>query len=557
VTPERRIWQIGTLYTLLLLLVSCRLVYWQLVESQASRPDVSDEVAAAGQDETVTPRPMPTQTPSTAPVATWTPEPSKTPQPTFTHTKTPEPTAIPTKPPTPTPTIDIGAIVRGTIYDRNGRRLAYDLDSGNPSRFYAEPSLAHVVGYVSGVRVGVAGIERTFDKTLFGLDDPENPGRQPTQGNDVYLTIDSRVQRAAAQALSDKAGGIVVLDARTGAVLAMASSPAFDPNQVLDPVYIRELEECDGSVSCRQALFNRAAQGLYTPGSTWKTVTLIAALETGQVTPETEFDFGPPLRDGNGRIYYVYTVDGFSIKDPNHREQRLNLVRSYAVSANAAFARIGDEMPPDVMVKYAARLGFGRKDDGVPPIEIDASAARLAINPQELYTNNPLRASTAIGQGELLASPLSMALVTVAIVNDGDIPMPHLAQSVTDPSGNLLAGEPTGRWIRDAMRPETAELVRGMMVQVVRNGSGVRANLPGFVVGGKTGTAQVGDDAAPHAWFTGFVQDAERAIVITVIIENGGEGSQVAAPLFAQVADVVMRHLGEPVEEIVPEPIAP
>jgi peptidoglycan glycosyltransferase len=337
----------------------------------------------------------------------------------------------------------------------------------------------------------------------------------------------------------------------------MASSPTFDPNRILDPDYIRELESCDGSVNCRQALFNRAAQGWYTPGSTWKTVTLIAALETGQVTPETEFDCGPPLRDENGRIYYVYTVDGFSIKDPNHRERRLDLVRSYAISANAVFARIGDEMPPDVMIKYAARLGFGRQDGGLLPIGIDASAARLAINPQELYTNNPLRASTAIGQGELMASPLSMALMTAAVVNDGDIPIPHLVQSVKDPSGNLLAGEPIGYWINDTMRPETGELVRELMIQVVRNGSGARANVSGFVVGGKTGTAQVGDDLAPHAWFTGFVQGDERAIVMTVIIENGGEGSRVAAPLFAQVADVAMRHLGEPVEEIVPEPTTP
>ena len=101
-----------------------------------------------------------------------------------------------------------------------------------------------------------------------------------------------------------------------------------------------------------------------------------------------------------------------------------------------------------------------------------------------------LLASTAIGQGELLASPLSMALMTATVVNDGDIPIPHLVQSVSDPLGNLLAGEPTSHWIKDTMRPETAELVRGLMIQAVRNSSGVRANVPRFVVGGKTGTAQ-------------------------------------------------------------------
>jgi peptidoglycan glycosyltransferase len=565
-TSERRVWHIGTVLILLLLLVSCRMVYWQLVSGQAFQSDVTG-VAMPG---------LATQTPSTTPEATV-----KT---------SPEPTIRPTKMPTPTPTMDIAAITRGTIYDCNGRRLAYDLEGENGKlfRFYTEPSLAHVVGYVSGLRLGVTGIERSYDKTLFDLDnsvhlekpDSDSPNHQkqpdqsvqrlvflplilrgrvgqPVRGNDVYLTIDSRVQRAAAQALNGKAGAIVVIDAQTSAVLAMASSPTFDPNRILDPDYIRELESCDGSVHCRQALFNRAAQGWYTPGSTWKTVTLIAALETGQVTPETEFDCGPPLRDENRRIYYVYTVGGFSIKDPNHQERLLDLGRSYAISANAVFARIGDEMPPDVMIKYAARLGFSRQDGGLPPIGIDASAARLAINPQELYTNNPLRASTAIGQGELLASPLSMALMTAAVVNDGDIPIPHLVQSVKDPSGNLLAGEPTGYWTNDTMRPETAKLVRELMIQVVRNGSGARANVSGFVVGGKTGTAQVGDDLAPHAWFTGFVQGDERAIVMTVIIENGGEGSRVAAPLFAQVAEVAMRHLGEPVEEIVPEPTTP
>jgi peptidoglycan glycosyltransferase len=571
-TLERRVWRMGIVFVLLLLLVSFRTVYWQLVGGPTASPDIPTEVAAGlqGKDGNQAAAPgLETVTSGVTPEAVT--------------------VVVPTEIPTPTLTVDIAAIGRGVIYDRNGRRLAYDVQDGNGNlaRFYSEPALAHVVGYVSGLRLGVAGIERSYDRQLFDLENLEKlyldsldrqrrpgptsrnaqsrlylplisktqvlegPVERPIRGNDVYLTIDSRVQRAAAQALSGKAGAIVVMDARTGALLAMASSPAFDPNRILDPDYVHELESCNGSVNCRQALFNRAAQGLYPPGSTWKTVTLIAALETGQVTAETVFDFGQPLRDGSGRLYYVYTVDGFSIRDPNHQERRLDLARSYAVSANAAFARMGDEMPADVMIEYAARLGFGRPEDPVPPIGIDASAARLAVDPQQLARDNPLRASTAIGQGELLASPLSIALMTAAVVNDGDVPIPHLVQSVKDPAGDLLAGEPTSHWIQDAMRPETAEQVRAMMIQVVRNGSGYRANVPGFVVGGKTGTAQTDGDLAPHAWFTGFVQSDEETIVITVIVEHGGEGSQVAAPLFAQVADVAMRHRGEPVEEVV------
>ena len=553
----------GIVFVLLLSLVSFRMVYWQLVGGATVLPDVPTEVAVGQQGEDGNQ----VATPGLETVTV----------------------VVPTEIPKPTLTIDIAAIGRGVIYDRNGRRLAYDVQDGNGSlsRFYSESSLVHVVGYVSGLRLGVAGIERSYDQQLFDLEnleklyldsldqqrrpeptprnaqsqlylplisrteELEGPVERPIRGNDVYLTIDSSVQRATAQALSGKAGAIVVMDARTGALLAMASSPTFDPNRILDPDYVHELESCDGSVNCRQALFNRAAQGWYTPGSTWKTVTLIAALESGQVTSETVFDFGRPLTDRNGRIYYVYTVDGFSIKDPNHEERRLDLARSYATSANAAFARIGDEMPADTMIEYAARLGFGRTDDGAPPIEIDASAARLAIDPQQLTSNNPLRASTAIGQGELQASPLSIALMTAAVVNDGDIPIPHLVQSVNDPAGDLLEGEASGHWIRDSMRPETAEQVRAMMIQVVRNGSGYRANVPRFVTGGKTGTAQSDGDLTPHAWFTGFVQSDQETMVITVIVEHGGEGSQVAAPLFAQVADVVMRHRGEPVEEVV------
>jgi penicillin-binding protein A len=524
-TLDRRIGHIGAFLTLLVLFLSCRMVYWPLVRG----------------DELLTPRPP-------APIAAATPQPTVPPGTTPTLAPSLTPSLTPTPSITPTPTIDLNLISRGTIHDRNGRPLAYDSprEGERPARVYVEPSLAHVIGYLSGARRGVSGIEATFDQDLLGLTRAE--GRQPATGDAIYLTIDSRVQRAAAAALQGRAGAIVVLDGHTGAVLAMASAPTFDPNRILDPAYLSELEACPGTPDCRQSLLNRAAQGLYVPGSTWKTVTLLAALDTGQVAPETVFDFGEPRRDAQGRIYYVYTVDSFDIIDPNHPERQLTLVRSFAVSANAAFARLGDEMAPPLFIDYAARFGFSRPQDGRSPLEIDTSAARLAVNPQHIISNNPLRASTAIGQGELLASPLSMALVVMAAVNDGNIPRPHLLQSLVDPQGNLLAGEPGGLWLADTVRPETARQVRDMMVEVVRNGSGVRAAVPGFTVGGKTGTAQLGGAAAPHAWFIGFIEGNGRTVVIAVIVEHGGEGSQAAAPLFAQVANVAMRHFGEPVE---------
>jgi penicillin-binding protein A len=200
------------------------------------------------------------------------------------------------------------------------------------------------------------------------------------------------------------------------------------------------------------------------------------------------------------------------------------------------------------MVDYAARLSFDHTNNLLPPIEIAASAARLATNPQDIFTNNPLRASTAIGQGELLASPLSMAQIVMAVINNGNIPRPHLVSTVRDPSGNILTEVPAGFWLTNTMQPETAVQVRGMMVETVRNGSGFRAAVSGLTVGGKTGTAQLGSGEPPHAWFIGFAEDGQRSVVIAVIVENGGEGSQVAAPIFARVANVALRHFGEPVD---------
>jgi hypothetical protein len=337
----------------------------------------------------------------------------------------------------------------------------------------------------------------------------------------------------------------------------MASAPRFDPNRVLEEAYVDELlTSCSGDPLCLAPFLNRATQALYPPGSTFKTVTLIAALDTGQVSPETVFDFGEPLSGPDGP-YFVYTVDGGVIPDPNHRESRLDLPMSYAKSANAAFARIGDEMPADTLVAYAGRFGFGLPGEDAFPMEFETSPAQLARDLEDLYENNLLRAVTAIGQGELLAAPLHMGLVTLSVLNEGDLPLPYLVESIQRPTGRVLSDLPNRRLVRDLMEPGTADQVRDMMVTVVEQGSGVAAAVSGLEVGGKTGTAQVGSDRPPHAWFTGFAQDEERGVVIVVLVENGGEGSETAAPIFARIAQLALESPGEPVEEIVPTPVPP
>jgi peptidoglycan glycosyltransferase len=458
----------------------------------------------------------------------------------------------------------LSTITRGSIYDRNGNILAEDrLDTlGNRTRFYTQPDLAHTLGYVSGLRVGVTGLEKSYNEVLLGLDQPEasidRMLHQPITGNNLVLTIDERLQHAAEDALDGRAGSILIMDAHSGAILAMASLPGYDPNRILESGYLASQEEaCAGAPHCSGILLNRATQGLYTPGSTWKTVTLIAALDSSQVPPDMVFDFGDPVQSPNGP-YYVYRVGGGVITDPNHKENRLSLELSYAKSANAAFARIGDEMPAQVLMDYAARFGFDSPGSTQPaaqfPLEMDYSQGQLVSDSKELAENDLLRASTAIGQGELLATPLNMGMVVLAVMNDGNLPLPYLVDKIYTPSAAPAAHQPERSTITGLMKPETAQIVRRMMTSVVTQGSGGKAAVEGLTVGGKTGTAQVGGDLEPHAWFTGFAENAEQAVVIVVLIENGGEGSQVAAPVFARMAQAVFASddLPEPAVTLAP-----
>ncbi len=531
---EGRLWLLGNVITLVVVLLSARLVYWSLVRADDLRPVVVSEAAAKAylaalqSDHQATLAALRLLSGDSAF--------GQLPQPVIQRT------------------VDLlGTITRGTIFDRNGRPLAFDqmTPAGVRTRVYAEPSLAHVIGYVSGIRAGIVGLELTYNTSLLGLDRLDaqfsQTTHQPSRGSDLVLTVDSGLQRAADQALAGQAGAAVVLDADTGAVLAMASQPRFDPNRILDPVYTTGLlTGCGGSPACQGVFINRATQGLYTPGSTFKTVTLIAALDTGQVTPATIFDFGQRLSGPNGP-YYVYKVGGAVIPDPNHSEAQLNLEMSYAKSANAAFARIGYEMPARVMIDYAARFGLSVPDAQAWKLELPRATPQLAQDVNALASNDYLRATTGIGQGELLSNPMSMALVVMAVVNHGDLPLPYLVETIRDAQGKPIQQEPARRMVRNLMKPSTADLVRGMMITAVEKGSGQPARVQGLTVGGKTGTAQLGDGEPPHAWFIGFAQGNGHTVVIAVVVENAGEGHDVAAPIFARLADAAIRHLGEPV----------
>ena len=536
---EGRLWQLGNVITLAVVLLSARIVYWIVVRADDLRPVVVSAAAAEAYAKMLQGDRV--DTAQALSLLRGESAFGQLPQPVIQRS------------------IDLlNTITRGSIYDRNGHKLAFDQQAadGTRTRVYSEPSLAHVIGYVSGIRAGITGLELTYNSSLLGLDrldaQFDQSTHQPIAGSSLTLTVDTGLQRAADQALAGQAGAAVILDASTGAVLAMASQPGFDPNQILDQSYATKLlAGCGAAPQCQGALLNRATQGLYAPGSTFKTITLIAGLDTGQVSPATVFDFGQRYSGPNGP-YYVYTVDGANIPDPNHVESKLNLEMSYALSANDAFARMGNEMPAAVLIDYAGRFGFSAPNSKVRTTELPMASPQLAGDVKQLAANNYLRATTAFGQGEILADPLTMAMVVMAVVNHGNLPLPYLVEAIRDPQGKTIQQAPARGIVMNLMKPATADLVRGMMITAAVKGSGKPALVQGLTIGGKTGTAQVGGSSSPHAWFIGFAQGKGRTVVIAVVVENAGEGHDVAAPIFARLADAAINHLGEPVQPLTP-----
>ncbi len=518
---ERRAWTIARLLMLLLVLVSLRAAYWQLWRGMRLQPVVLDPIAA--QREYARLRGDPTPAPGEEASAGMQENLVALPQPVIQRT-----------------VAMLANIQRGAIFDNQGRVLAADVGTpGDFTRIYNELSLAHVLGYSSALRTGVNGLEATYNQELLGLNRPDTEIdrmlRRPIVGSNLVLTIDLEIQQAAAGALGGRPGSVVVLDGKTGAVLAMTSAPVYDPNQILNPNYMTALPQ--GS------LINRSTTALFTPGSTWKTLALIAALDTGQVNERTVFDFGEPRTDSEGRTYYVYEVDGGVIPDPNHKENRLDLAMSFGYSANAAFAKIGDDMDPDVMIEYARRLGFSDPDYTRRfPLELPVLIPQLAADVESIRTNNLLRAATAIGQGELLTTPINMAMIVLSVLNDGAIPVPYLVESIRDPEGGVIRNQPNKHLVRGIMNRRTARQVKEIMITSVEKGYASGGAVPGAVVGGKTGTAQLGGNLAPHAWYIGFAERDGKSVVIAVVVENGGEGSRVAAPIFAQVAAVALEQ---------------
>lgn len=416
-------------------------------------------------------------------------------------------------------------IARGRILDRQGAVLAETRfnPEGEPERVYHLPAAAPVVGfqtwrYGAGgstrATYGAGGAEAAYDVALrgdLGLSLRQLVAGQllhrPQTGHDVVLTLDGELQGYGADLLGDREGAIVVLDLATGAVRALVSQPTFDPASLdagkLDPD------------DPKRPLLNRATQGLYSPGSTWKTVTLAGALAAGLAKPSDEFD------DGEAVEYFA----GFPVRCNNNPEgvTRFDLAHAFAYSCNVTFARLGDRLGAAKYRQLAEDFGLG----SAPPFPLPLSEGWLSTD-DELPTAE--LASAAFGQGELAVTPLHMALVAAAAARDGTMPVPYLLEDVPGVDHRALA-DGRGLW-RRAMSPDVARQVREIMVTSVRDGW-ARSAVAGLrlTAGGKTGTAQLGEGVAPHSWFIGFAPADDPQVAVAVLVANGGDGATVAAPI--------------------------
>jgi len=456
-----------------------------------------------------------------------------------------------------------------------------------PARSYPQPQLApHVVGYVGGIapeqlaayrlrgfggdeQVGVAGVEAALDDVLGG-----RPGgtlsivgggsasviarRAFIPGRDVYLTISPTVQLAAQQALSGTRGAIVVLDPRDGAVLAMASSPTFDSASLVAAGADRERARL--LANAQRPLLNRAIQGAYPPGSTFKMVTLAAAVGEGVSNANDSF-FDPGYWDGLGAGYRktCWLLSGHG---------RIGLQDGLTASCDIVFYELGkrlDTKGPALIAQYARRFGFGARSG----IELPAEAEGIAPDPDwkrakrgEPWTSGDT-VNLSIGQGFMLATPLQIADMTAGLASGGSLFRPHVVAGLADlgarptpalparvgttPTANSLSiiqqgmiGVTTNPRIGTAQYRYAdfeAYLVDGRWTAAKALAAAQRQGARKLVVAGKTGTAETGTADKPYAWFTGYAPADEPQMTVTVLVENIGEGSTHAAPRARQVIE--------------------
>jgi len=438
-------------------------------------------------------------------------------------------------------TVDRGKILAsdGTVLANNRRHRKKGLTTF--TRHYPQNELApQVIGY-STSGGNTTGLEATLDDYLTGANtnlsnalqqELDKLGGRTVRGNDVILTLRPAVQRLALDQLAGRCGAVVALDAKTGAVYAMASSPTYNANLIEQRKGYKKILKIRGACGDASALQNNATQGRYTPGSTFKLVTASAALDTGKFTPSS------PFNDPGYCIEYGNKVFNSSAPDsPSSHETFGNVTLSEGLehSINSVFCNVGKAIGARTILEYAKRYGFYSQ----PPIDLPPDT----INPSGLYNNGKLwfpkdfnkvdPGRLAFGQERMLATPLQMALVAATIANGGVQPKPYLVQKIVAPDGSTVV-KTTPQTLGRVIKPQTAAELNQMMQLVVQGGTAASVGFPpSLQVAGKTGTAEVGSSNYYNAWFVCFAPATHPRYVVAVVVAKqlNGFGGSISAPI--------------------------
>ena len=380
-----------------------------------------------------------------------------------------------------------------------------------------------------------SALESTYNTQLAGTDDAlfvrrliDLATNRTPQGASVQTTIVPKVQEAAAKALGNNKGAVVALDPRTGAVLAMVTSPTYDA----DDVASHDIDKADKAYqklakNPQRPMANRAVREIYPPGSTFKLVTAAAALAAGK-TPDTKVKSPDRLKLPN--------TNTFLPNSTNCGGTEVTITQALKVSCNTAFANLGIELGQDALRTQADKFGFDQRHLS----DLNGVASQFPDDMDPAQTG-----LSSIGQFDVAASPLQMAMVSAAIANDGVLMDPYVVSMVQSPElKSLSTHKPT-----ELSRPMTAanaKLLQQMMVEVVDDGTGGNARISGVKVGGKTGTAQSDPKRKPFAWFTSFAPADDAQVAVAVIIEdadvprNDIGGGRLAAPIAKAVMEAVL-----------------
>jgi len=413
-------------------------------------------------------------------------------------------------------------------------------------RNYIYKELAsHLLGYISWNMRGRSGIEYKWENVLSGIPggmqiEVDATGRiigiiskSPSiPGADVYLTIDKRLQQKAEQLLKGKRGAIVAMNPCNGEILAIASSPSFDPNIFVNGMDQKTWQKISGSKT--HPLQNRAVNGLYPPASLFKIVVAAAGLQERIITPKKKFICTGMFPYGN-RIYNCWKKEG-------HGE--VDLYKAITESCDIYFYKLGKMLGVDRIARYARMFGLGRKTD----IDIGNESRGLVPTPKWKIKRFGIpwqggeTLSFAIGQSYLLVTPIQMAVMYSAIFNGGILYKPQVTKVIKRPNGDLIYQFRPRIKCKLKIRPEYLSIIRKALIGVVNDphGTGVKAKIKDLIVAGKTGTVQLmekkeeenkNNEIKDHAWFVGVAPAKHPSITVAVIIEHGGHGGSAAAPI--------------------------